>query len=43
MYLHENRELFEELIDAASDYMGVNRETIEKDYYVIWVRQGGKN
>lgn len=34
MYLHENRELFEELIDAASDYMGVNRETIEKDYYV---------
>lgn len=34
MYLHENRELFEELIDASSDYMGVNRETIEKDYYV---------
>lgn len=34
MYLHENRELFEELINAASDYMGVNRETIEKDYYV---------
>lgn len=34
MYLHENRELFEELIDASSDYMGVNRETIEKDYFV---------
>lgn len=34
MYLHENRELFDELINASSDYMGVNRETIEKDYYV---------
>lgn len=34
MYLHENRELFTELIGAVSDCMGLNRETIEKDYYV---------
>lgn len=34
MYLHENRTLFKEVIDASSDKLGVSREIIEKDYYV---------
>lgn len=32
MYLHEDREFFKEVIDAASDYTGVSREAVEKDY-----------
>lgn len=37
MYLHEDRELFIEVIEAASDYLGVSKETIEKDYYVTMI------
>lgn len=37
MYLHEDRELLAEVVDAASDFHGVNRETVEKDYYVTMI------
>ncbi|MCI9143593.1 MAG: nucleotidyl transferase AbiEii/AbiGii toxin family protein [Lachnospiraceae bacterium] len=37
MYLHEDRELFREVIGAASDFFAVNQETIEKDYYVTMI------
>lgn len=37
MYLHKDRELFKEVIDAASDYSGVSREAVEKDYYVTMI------
>lgn len=37
MYLHEDWELFQEVIDAASDYLGVSKETVEKDYYVTMI------
>lgn len=37
MYLHEDRELFAEVVDAASDFHGLNRETVEKDYYVTMI------
>lgn len=35
MYLHEDRELFKEVIGAASDYSGVTQETVEKDFKLI--------
>lgn len=37
MYLHEDREFFKEVIDAASDYLEVSKETVEKDYYVTMI------
>lgn len=37
MYLHEDRSLFREVVDAASDFLGVNREAVEKDYYVTMI------
>ncbi|NBH74225.1 nucleotidyl transferase AbiEii/AbiGii toxin family protein [Clostridiaceae bacterium] len=37
MYLHEDRELFKETIGAASDYLGVSQETVEKDYYMTMI------
>lgn len=37
MYLHEDRELFGEVVDAASDFHQVSRETVEKDYYVTMI------
>lgn len=37
MYLHEDREFFKEVIGAASDYTGVSREAVEKDYYVTMI------
>lgn len=37
MYLHEDRELFREVIDAASDHLSVSKETVEKDYYVTMI------
>lgn len=37
MYLHEDRELFKEVVDAASDYLRLSRETVEKDYYVTMI------
>lgn len=35
--MHEDRGLFEEVIDAASDYLRNSRETVEKDYYVTMI------
>ena len=37
MYLHEERETFKEMIDLASDFLGVSRETVEKDYYITMI------
>ena len=37
MYLHEDRELFKEVIGAAGDFHGVSGETVEKDYYVTMI------
>lgn len=37
MYLHEDRELFKEVLRGASDYLGVSTETVEKDYYVTMI------
>lgn len=37
MFLHEDRELFKEVIDAVSEHMAVSRETVEKDYYVTMI------
>lgn len=37
MYLHEDRELFREVLDGTSNYFGVSREAVEKDYYVTMI------
>ncbi len=37
MYLHEDREIFKDVIEASSNYLGVSKETIEKDYYVTMI------
>ena len=35
--MHEDWELFQEVIDAASDHLGISKETVEKDYYVTMI------
>lgn len=35
--MHEDRELFKEVIDAVSEQMTVSREAVEKDYYVTMI------
>lgn len=37
MYLHEDKELFKEIIGASGDYLGVSQETVEKDYYMTMI------
>ncbi len=37
MYLHEERGLFREVIDAVNNQTGLSREIIEKDYYVTMI------
>lgn len=37
MYLHEDREIFKEVISMTSDFLGVGQETVEKDYYVTMI------
>lgn len=37
MYLHEDKGFFKEVIDAASEHLGLSRETVEKDYYVTMI------
>ena len=37
MKLHNNSELFTNLIKATSDYYGIDTSLIEKDYYVTMV------
>lgn len=37
MYLHEDREIFKEVIGMTSDFLGVGQETVEKDYYVTMI------
>ena len=37
MYLHENRELFKEIIEQVSENTGRSAVIIEKDYYVTMI------
>ena len=37
MYLHENKELFKNLIVEVSILSGIRKEIIEKDYYVYLI------
>ena len=37
MFLHEDRELFEEVIVGAGEQFGLTREVVEKDYYVTMI------
>ena len=37
MYLHENRELFQEIIESASEALREDIEVVEKDYYVTMI------
>ena len=33
MFLHEDRQVFEEVISATSEYLGRSIDIVEKDYY----------
>ena len=37
MYLHNNRELFEEIINEVNSQTGISQSIIEKDYYVTMI------
>lgn len=37
MYLHEDRELFIEVVGATSEWLGVDIAIVEKDYYVTMI------
>lgn len=37
MFLHEDRELFEEVIVGTGEQFGLTREVVEKDYYVTMI------
>lgn len=37
MYLHKDRELFKEIVDAASVFLKISVEAVEKDYYVTTI------
>lgn len=37
MYLHENRETFQEVIEEVADYIGRTPIVVEKDYYVTLI------
>lgn len=37
MYLHEDKELFREIIESASDLLHEDIAIIEKDYYVTMI------
>lgn len=37
MYLHEDRELFKEVVKETSELLGMTAEKIEKDYYVTMI------
>ena len=37
MYLHNNKELFNDLIANTSEYFGINFAIVEKDYYVTMI------
>lgn len=37
MYLHEDRELFKDVVEATSELLGMTLETVEKDYYVTMI------
>lgn len=37
MHLHQNKDIFIELIEATSDYKGIPEEFIEKDYFVSFL------
>lgn len=37
MYLHNNMELFEEIINEANSQTGISQSIIEKDYYVTMI------
>ena len=37
MFLHEDRELFEEAIVGTGEQFGLTREVVEKDYYVTMI------
>ena len=37
MFLHEDRQVFEEVISATSEYLGRSIDIVEKDYYVTMI------
>ncbi|MFI3200562.1 MAG: nucleotidyl transferase AbiEii/AbiGii toxin family protein [Eubacteriales bacterium] len=37
MYLHEDKDLFREIIESASDLLCENSAVVEKDYYVTMI------
>lgn len=39
MKLHENRQLFEQAIDATVDEFGIYPEFVEKDYWICHILQ----
>lgn len=37
MYLHENKELFKEILERTADSFAFPEDIIEKDYYVFLI------
>ena len=37
MFLHEDKQVFEEVISAASEFLGRSIDIVEKDYYVTMI------
>ena len=37
MFLHEDRQAFEEIITATSEYLGRSIDIVEKDYYMFFI------